>query len=213
MTERMGEWTAPAPTRASAAVVNAVTQGNLDAAMQGAVRRALRQRLDAIASKALDEALKDEMLAELVQSAAAAARSSLLEPAVDAPAEHEPPALYYPTVLEFVTGFLLPVYRRPATGQGSTWCPQWWRHAEANARLTALWRAWEHLRLDAGTGSSVWFRDHADHHMAVLLSADGPFKGCKPEGHADRLQPLPSTPPPDGLFRIDGQTGEGDADA
>lgn len=33
---------------------------------------------------------------------------------------------------------------------------------------------------------SIWWRDHADHHMGVLLSADGPFKGCKPVagGHA-----------------------------
>lgn len=61
-------------------------------------------------------------------------------------------------------------------------------------------RSWEHLRLDAATGTSVWFRDHADHHMAVLLSADGPFKGCKPTGHAERLEPLPLTAPPVGLF-------------
>jgi hypothetical protein len=37
--------------------------------------------------------------------------------------------------------------------------------------------------------------------MTVLLSADGPFKGCKPkEGHADRLEAFPLTPPPDELF-------------
>jgi hypothetical protein len=43
----------------------------------------------------------------------------------------------------------------------------------------------------------VWFRDHADHHMAVLLSAEGPFKGCKPDAHGERLKPLPLTVPPD----------------
>lgn len=48
---------------------------------------------------------------------------------------------------------------------------------------------------------SVWFRDHADHHMAILLSADGPFKGCKPkDGHSNRLDPFPLEPPPPGLF-------------
>ncbi len=50
---------------------------------------------------------------------------------------------------------------------------------------------------------SVWFRDHADHHMAVLLDADGPFKGCSPEegkGHSSRLTALPCAPPPSGLF-------------
>lgn len=33
------------------------------------------------------------------------------------------------------------------------------------------------LRQDPTTGISVWFRDHADHHMAVLLDPDsGPFE-------------------------------------
>jgi hypothetical protein len=27
--------------------------------------------------------------------------------------------------------------------------------------------------------------------MAVLLNADGPFKGCKPESHIERLEALP----------------------
>jgi len=33
--------------------------------------------------------------------------------------------------------------------------------------------------------------------MAVLLSADGPFKGCKPDGHGEQLKALPLIPPPD----------------
>lgn len=115
--------------------------------------------------------------------------------------EEEPaPELYYPNVLVFVTELLAPMYRRPLTGQGTTWCPEWWSHAEAVARLEALWRAWEYLRLDPATGMSVWFRDHADYHMAVLLSADGPFKGCKPDKHAERLDPLPLVEPPEGLW-------------
>ena len=66
-----------------------------------------------------------------------------------------------------------------------------------------MWRAWEHLRLDAATGLSVWFRDHADHHMTILLDADGPFKGCDPT-HSDRpLEPLPHDPPPPGTFEAD----------
>jgi hypothetical protein len=112
------------------------------------------------------------------------------------------PELYYPDVEVFVRELLAPTYRRSLSANSLTWCPEWWRHAEAIARLEALWRAWEHLRLEPATGMSVWFRDHADHHMAVLLSADGPFKGCSPEkGHAqDRLAPLLSTPAPPGLF-------------
>ncbi|WP_243400462.1 DUF4913 domain-containing protein [Arthrobacter sp. Bz4] len=48
---------------------------------------------------------------------------------------------------------------------------------------------------------SSWWREHADHHMPILLSTDGPFKGCTPEkGHNPRLDPLPCAPAPAGLF-------------
>ena len=33
--------------------------------------------------------------------------------------------------------------------------------------------------------------------MAVLLNADGPFKGCKPDSHGERMKPLPADPPDD----------------
>lgn len=36
------------------------------------------------------------------------------------------------------------------------------------------------LRLDGTTGLSVSWRAHADYHIAVLLSADGPFKDAAP---------------------------------
>jgi Domain of unknown function (DUF4913) len=112
----------------------------------------------------------------------------------------DPPGLYYLTLGEWVQEWLLPVYRRSVRGHERTWCPQWWKHAEAVARLEALWRAWEHLRQDPATGLSVWFRDHADHHMTVLLDADGPFKGCDGR-HCDHpLDELPHEPPPEGMF-------------
>ncbi len=111
------------------------------------------------------------------------------------------PALYYPTVHAFVRDHLAVTYRRALDGRHRTWCPQWWRHPEAAIRLEALWRAWEHLRLDPAIGMSVWLRDHADHHMAVLLDPDGPFKGCsEAKGHGTRLEPLPLDEPPSGLF-------------
>jgi hypothetical protein len=100
----------------------------------------------------------------------------------------------------FVNGYLLCMYRRPVSGNDATWCAEWWHHPEAIVRLDALWRAWEYLRLDPATGLSVWLRDHCDFHMRVLLSADGPFKGCTPDTHASRpLQPLPSNPMPEEL--------------
>lgn len=120
-----------------------------------------------------------------------------------AAAGREAPPLYYATLDAFVRDLLAPTYRRPVDGRNRCWCPQWWRHAEAIARLEALWRAWEHLRLDPATGTSVWFRDHADHHMTVLLDPDaGPFKYCGPDkGHSARLEPLPLEDPPAGLFK------------
>jgi hypothetical protein len=122
------------------------------------------------------------------------------EPPAD-PAPAEPPALFYPSLDRFVAEQLAPMYRRHlGDGRHRTWCPRWWCHAEAIARLDALWRAWEHLRREPALGMSVWFRDHADPHLGVLMDADGPFRGCKPDGHVGRLEPLPVEDPPAGLF-------------
>jgi hypothetical protein len=117
-------------------------------------------------------------------------------------AANEPPELFYASVEEFVREQLAPMYRRVVDdGSQRTWCPEWWRHGEALSRLEALWRAWEHLRLDPATGMSVWFRDHADHHMAVLFDPEGPFKRCSvTKGHGERLEALPLSEPPAELF-------------
>jgi Domain of unknown function (DUF4913) len=107
-----------------------------------------------------------------------------------------PPEPLYPGVEEWVTKHLLPTYLRQSGPR--TWCPQWWQHPEAVERLEALWRAWETLRLDATTGMSVWWRDHADHHLPILLSADGPFARCGGRSHQELPDPLPTeAAPPD----------------
>lgn len=109
----------------------------------------------------------------------------------------EPPAPYYSNLGIFVSEYLFPLYRRDLDSPLNRWCEEWWKHEEAQIRLDALWRAWEHLRLDAGTGPSVWLRDHLDHHMTVLLAADGPFARCKADKHEhELLEQLPSNPPP-----------------
>ncbi|MGL5859199.1 MAG: DUF4913 domain-containing protein [Angustibacter sp.] len=116
----------------------------------------------------------------------------------DSPAD---PPLYYRSVDEFVREWLRHVYKRRVDGRRRVWAADWWRYPEAIARLEALWRAWEHLRLDPATGVSVWWRDHADHHLAVLFDPDGPFAGADGDEHqCGRGQPLPYTAPPDGLF-------------
>jgi hypothetical protein len=108
----------------------------------------------------------------------------------------------YKNVVEFVENYLSVVYRRQVSDLSDTvWCPEWWNHPEAMARLDAVWRAWEHLRQDGATGMSVWFLDHADKHMAVLLDPKGPFKYCSVRnGHKDMLIPLPFKSPPREMF-------------
>lgn len=94
------------------------------------------------------------------------------------------PELVYRSVEEFVTELLLPTYRRKVDGRTATWCPDWPAHPEAVVRLEALWRSWEHLRLEPSLGMSVWLRDHLDHHLPILLAVHGPFRGCSPgRGH------------------------------
>lgn len=80
--------------------------------------------------------------------------------------------MQYPSVDAWVSSWLIPVWTRDVSADRLTWCPQWWRHPEAVARLTALWQAWEQLRLEPGAAMSVWWRDHADHHLPVLLDAE-----------------------------------------
>lgn len=135
-----------------------------------------------------DEAEADEDLGDLEDTRDGEAGDAPLQP-------------YYPHVGVFMSDLLAPTYRRQLDGRTRTWCPQWWKHAEAIVRLEALWRAWEHLRLDPATGTSIWLRDHLDHHMTVLMDPEGPLKGCNPtKGHGTRLDPLPIEEPPEGLF-------------
>lgn len=122
----------------------------------------------------------------------------------DGSAAREPPAappeLFYGRIDEFVREYLRHVYTRPV-GPGNArcrWAAQWWGYPSAIARLEALWRSWEHLRQDAATGASTWWRDHADHHMSVLLSPDGPFVRSKDS--CEPGEPLPCTEPPAGWF-------------
>jgi hypothetical protein len=121
---------------------------------------------------------------------------------VAAPAADEQttgPQLYYGNVSEFVDQFLRHAYRRKTSGRGAPWWSgDWWANDEAVMRLEALWRAWEFLRLDPATGMSVWWRDHVDHHMPVLMGDNGPFHGS--DDVVERGAPLTHNEPPAGLF-------------
>jgi len=198
----------PSPPAPEAATLLGERLGGIaDELVEQAVQAAVQQQVAQIAKTAVEEALTPQLLEQLrvtaVQTAsraiAAAPESSVSSPGPEG-IEETPPALYFGSVDEFVREYLIHHYKRPVSDRGGSavWAPDWWSYEEAIDRLEALWRAWEFLRLDPSTGMSVWWRDHADHHMAVLLSPDGPFRGAS--GKCDRGEPLPYTAPPAGLF-------------
>lgn len=112
------------------------------------------------------------------------------------------PTLYFGSVDEFFRDYLRHVYKRRIDGRTRYWAARWWEYDEAAIRLEALWRAWEHLRLDPATGMSSWWRDHADYHMRILMDPDGPFSAVEAseENTCKKGAPLPYTPPPAGMF-------------
>ncbi|WP_295787926.1 DUF4913 domain-containing protein [uncultured Microbacterium sp.] len=183
-------------------IVDAMVRPAIARALQNAVRDVANEVVEAEVAEQLDPSVLEELQ---LQAATAAQRSVAadLDELEKAPVDEEP-ELYFGSVDEFVRGYLLPNYRRRVDGQRVVWAADWWSYAEAVARLDALWRAWEHLRLDAQTGMSVWFRDHAEHHMSILLSPDGPFaaagEGKDRENTNEKGEPLPYISPPEGLF-------------
>lgn len=76
------------------------------------------------------------------------------------------------------------------------WCSECYFHPEAVSRTEALWLAWEHLGPDPTTGMR---RDHADHHMRVLLDPQGPSHNCDMKEHRDP-QDLEPKKAPEGWF-------------
>lgn len=184
----------------------AAIAGDLVAAtVTGEIHRQVRREVAPIVTEAVRGVLTPERLDALRQVATAAAEAELSPPDAAPEAElsapEEMPTLYYGSVDEFVREFVCPVFRRNVGEEGRAdyrWSARWWESAEAIIRLEALWRAWEHLRMDASTGISVWLRDHADHHLGVLMSATGPWARSKDT--AGPHEPLPYEPPPAGLF-------------
>lgn len=121
----------------------------------------------------------------------------------------ELPEFVYSCVEDWVLNLLAPTIERrlDAAGAGTlTWCPEWWRHAEAIARLEALWRAWEVCRDADGESPSRWFWQHCDPMLAVLMDTKvGPMSNCKPDAHGkyDVTRTLPSTPAPQDYWGSD----------
>jgi hypothetical protein len=102
-------------------------------------------------------------------------------------------------VASWVEAHFVPMYRRTLGGE-FRWCAQWWRHAEALSRFTALWYAWEAMRLQGSTGMGLWYRDHLDHQLPILLGANGPFHLCCEAEHV-MPNPVLVEPMPPGTWR------------
>ena len=109
--------------------------------------------------------------------------------------DQEPPQPVFAGVQDWVSQHFLPMYRRPLGGE-FRWCQQWWQHAEAITRLTALWQSWEAMRLQPGTGTANWLRDHLDHQLPILLGRSGPFAQCSEDEHIDPRIAVADQPPP-----------------
>jgi len=122
----------------------------------------------------------------------------------------QPPDPLYASAEDWVNGHFLQMYRRPIGGE-YRWCPQWWRHAEAITRLTALWQSWEAMRLQPGTGMITWLRDCLDHQLPVLLGRSGPFAQCSPQEHVEPRLAV-SEPPPPGWWEWDPGGAGGEVD-
>lgn len=102
---------------------------------------------------------------------------------------------HFTNALDFFENYLRHLYARQLSrAKEQRWSDTWWDNPEARIRITALWRSWEYMRLDPNTGISSWLRDHADYHMRVLFSIDGPFTKARTEN--PEPGPLPHTPPP-----------------
>ena len=102
----------------------------------------------------------------------------------------------YTAVEDWVSGYFLPMFRRTLGGE-FRWCARWWQHGEAISRLTALWHAWEVLRLQPGTGIATWYRDHLDHQLPILMGARGPFYQCSEAAHREPHEAAAAPAPED----------------
>ena len=190
----------PAPGLVGSVDVAGLAASVLDETVAEEVRRQVRKQVSLVVADAVAAALTPERLAEVRSQATEVAAAELSpEPVGAGESAEQPPELYYGSIDQFVREMIVPVFRRQVGERAARrWAAEWWRNAEAIIRLEALWRSWEHLRLDPATGISVWLRDHADHHLAVLMDPDGPFKKSVDEARPG--EPLPYTAPPEGLF-------------
>ncbi|WP_280507260.1 DUF4913 domain-containing protein [Nocardia flavorosea] len=182
---------------------------DLTDALTAAISKAVAVQIAEAAKEAADgvisEALTDDVVVGMRETAVREAQAAIDPDLVVEEPAPEPPELRYRTLPMFVEIYVANVYRREVSERGSEktlrWCPYWWDHGEAVARLEALWTAFEALRQGPGAEMAAWWVQYADPLMAAVLDPEGPFKYCSvQDGHKPEMPALPTVTPPEGLF-------------
>ena len=140
-----------------------------------------------------------DRLTEDFASGTDSAGKEVVPPPLDEAPDEDESDFYYDDVEMWVQDFLLENVRR-YEGNTFHWCRLWWKHAEAICRLDALWKAWEQARVsDDLNAMSMWWRDHFDHHWALLTGQEGPFRLCNSRKH-DEVRKLEADWAPSGYW-------------
>jgi len=184
--------------RTGRAPPRAGTSAALSAAVDAAATDRLRTEAIALAASAFEELLTPELHQVLQEQARAAMAAQLADDEVSAELEAAGPL--FPTVQEWVEGFLAPTIVRLASND-FVWCPRWWAHAEVLSRLTGLWITWEQARAGSPADINTWWLQQLDPHLAVITAHGGPLNGCtQHDGHKGPKPGLIVEVPPPGTF-------------
>lgn len=100
------------------------------------------------------------------------------------------PGWQYRNVYEWVEQWFAIHYARPMS-PGLGWCARWWEHAEALLLLTAMWRSWEHYRLEPDKGIAVWLTTIAYPLVRELFDPMSTFRYCRQGTHVKVPAALP----------------------
>lgn len=191
------------PQRVLGVDVGSLATQAIDEAVQAAVQRQVTKMAQKSVAAAMTPQLIAALQARAQEATAAAVEEHVGQDEPNGSAETGEPTTLYGSLDEWVREHLRKSYCPRIDGKNRIWSAQWWRYPEALIRLDAIWRAWESLRLDAATGLSIWWRDHADYHLNVLMNpATSPFPAVYEDAAntSERGEWLPYEAPPKELF-------------
>jgi hypothetical protein len=153
-----------------------------------AVREALQAVIFEEVSVKMAELMGDEAFTDKLEKIMAEKFDEAVTPA-------QAPEPQFKSVLEFVDGFIRPMYATTLNDQDTVnWSKRWYTHPEAVARLSGLWRIYEIQRAkDKQHFLEEFLRIHADYHMRHLMADGSVFSRCSSSDVPSI--PLPVTSP------------------